>query len=323
MQVLQQLGRIEHPDLLAGSHGFEDAGIFRLDSERALVQTLDFFPPIVDDPRWFGRIAAANSLSDVYAMGGTPLTAMNIVGWPKELDVGILGEIMAGGLEKVREAGAVLCGGHSVTDHEVKYGLSVTGIVHPERFWPNGGAKQGDVLILTKPLGMGTIATAIKKQKATAQQTLAAMQLMATLNKAACEAVRELDVHGATDVTGFGLMGHSCEMAEGAGLQLRIEAARLPVFDGALELVREGVVSGCSARGKANLLNKAQVDESVDKALVNLVYDAETSGGLLIAVAEAVAEEAVRRLVEAGTPCAVVVGEFGARRDGEPFVVVG
>lgn len=322
MQVLQKLGRIEHPDLLAGSNGFEDAGIFRIDAGRALVQTLDFFPPIVDEPRWYGRIAAANSLSDVYAMGGRPLTAMNIVGWPKTLDVQILGEILQGGLEKIVEAGAVLCGGHSVSDNEIKYGLSVTGLVHPERFWPNSGGRVGDALILTKPLGMGPVATAIKRQQAEAAVATGAMQLMATLNRAACEAVLDLEVHGATDVTGFGLMGHCCEMAEGAGLQLRLDAAALPVFEGALQLVRQGVVSGCSGRGKANLVNRAVVAPSVDRALVDLVFDAETSGGLLLAVPPAALEPALRRLRDAGAPCAVVIGHFAARADGEPFVLL-
>jgi selenide,water dikinase len=225
-QVLQKLGTSEHPDLLAGNRGFEDAGIFRLDAERALVQTVDFFPPICDDPRWFGRIAAANSLSDVYAMGGRPITAMNLVGWPRDLDLELLGEVLAGGLEKIHEAGAVLCGGHSVVDQEIKYGLSVTGTVHPERFWRNGGAREGDVLVLTKPLGMGPISTAIKREKATPDVADAAMRQMATLNKAACEAVLDLEVHGATDVTGFGLMGHGCEMAEGSGLQLVLTRRR-------------------------------------------------------------------------------------------------
>ena len=215
----------------------EDAGVFRIDSERALVQTLDFFPPIVDDPRWYGRIAASNSLSDVYAMGGEPLTAMNIVGWPKDLDVQILGEVLAGGLEKVNETGAVLCGGHSVTDNEIKYGLSVTGVVHPNRWWSNTGAREGDVLVLTKPLGMGAVSTAIKKGKASEQMAEAAMRQMAVLNKAAAEAMAELKVHAATDVTGFGLMGHSCEMAEGARQLLTLVADDVPTFPGALELV--------------------------------------------------------------------------------------
>jgi selenide,water dikinase len=305
-----------------GHRGFEDAGIFRLDAERALVQTVDFFPPIVDDPRWFGRIAAANSLSDVYAMGGRPLTAMNLVCWPRDLDVEILGEVLAGGLDKIREAGAVLCGGHSVADQEIKYGLSVTGIVHPQRWWPNGGARPGDTLVLTKPLGMGTVATAIKREKAPADVILTAMQVMGTLNKAACEAVRDLEIHGATDVTGFGLVGHGCEMADGAGLLLELRADRLPVLAGALELVRSGVVSGGCARGKAHFGPRVRLGPSVDPALVDLVFDAETSGGLMLAVPERLADTVVRRLADAGTPAHACIGTFVARAGGGPSLAI-
>ncbi len=296
--------------------------MFRIDAERALVQTVDFFPPIVDDPRWFGRIAAANSLSDVYAMGGKPLTAMNLVGWPRDLDIEVLGEILAGGLEKIREAGAVLCGGHSVTDHEIKYGLSVTGIVHPQRFWANSGAKVGDVAILTKPLGMGPVATAIKRGQAPAGMVDAAMQQMATLNKAACEALAGTNVHGATDVTGFGLMGHGTEMAQGAGLTLAVEASRLPVLPGALQLVRDGILSGGCNRGRAHLQDRVAIAASVDTDLASLCFDAETSGGLLVAVAEQDAALALRRLRDAGVACAEVIGRFGPRAPAGPYLAM-
>lgn len=296
--------------------------MFRLDAERALVQTVDFFPPIVDDPRWFGRIAAANSLSDVYAMGGRALTAMNIVGWPKDLGMDVLGEVLAGGLEKIQEAGAVLCGGHSVVDHEIKYGLSVTGLVHPDRFWRNGGARAGDVLVLSKPLGMGPVSTAIKRQCTTAEVTAAAMAQMATLNKAACEAVLDLPVHGATDVTGFGLIGHGCEMAEGAGLQLVLQAAALPVLPGALEVVRAGVMSGGCNRGRAHYGPRVAIGAGVDPALAALVFDAETSGGLLLAVPEAVAGRVVQRLRDAGAPCHALIGHFVPRAAEAPVLVL-
>lgn len=296
--------------MLAGHRGFEDAGIFRLDAERALVQTVDFFPPIVDDPRWFGRIAAANALSDVYAMGGRPLTAMNLVGWPRDLDIELLGEVLAGGLEKIQEAGAVLCGGHSVVDQEIKYGLSVTGLVHPQRFWRNGGAQPGDVLLLSKPLGMGPVSTAIKRERASPELALAAMQQMATLNRAAAEAVLDLEVHGATDVTGFGLIGHGLEMARGAGLQLQLAASSLPVIDGALALVRDGVMSGGCRRGKQHFGPEVAIDAAVDAALGDLVFDAETSGGLLLAVPAALADRVVQRWRDAGVLCQAVVGQF-------------
>ncbi|MFY9343578.1 MAG: selenide, water dikinase SelD, partial [Planctomycetota bacterium] len=322
-QVLHKLGPIEHPDLLAGHRGFEDAGIFRLDGERALVQTVDFFPPMVDDARWFGRIAAANSLSDVYAMGGRPLTVMNLVGWPRDLDLELLGEVLAGGLEKTKEAGAVLCGGHSVVDQEIKFGLSVTGIVHPQRYWPNGGARLGDVLVLTKPLGIGPVTTAIKRGVASPELTHAAMVQMATLNKAACEAVRDLDVHAATDVTGFGLVGHSIEMAEGARLALELSAAALPVLAGALDVVRAGVMSGGCNRGKTYYGPRVRIAATVDPALADLVYDAETSGGLLLAVPEGLADKVVQRLRDAGAPSHARIGRFVAARAGEPVLRIG
>lgn len=295
----------------------------RLDGERALVQTLDFFPPIVDDPRWFGRIAAANSLSDVYAMGGAPLTAMNIVGWPKELDVEVLGEVLAGGLEKCEEAGAALCGGHSVVDSEVKYGLSVTGLVHPERFWRNGGARVGDALLVTKPLGMGAVSTALKKDKIDAahlRMAAEAMHVMAFLNKAAAEIAAASVVHAATDITGFGFAGHACEMADGAGLQLEIDASRLPLMAGALELVRAGALSGGCARGKQHFGPRVDVGAGVEAALGDLVFDAETSGGLLLSVPEHEADALSRRLEEAGVPAHAVVGRFVERAADAPLL---
>jgi selenide,water dikinase len=286
------------------------------------VQTLDFFPPMVDDPRWFGRIAAANSLSDVWAMGGKPLTVMNILGWPRDLDLELLGEVLAGGLEKTKEAGAALCGGHSVMDQEIKFGLSVTGIVHPQRYWPNGGARRGDVLVLTKPLGIGPATTAIKREKATPALAAAAMAQMATLNKAACEAVLDLEVHGCTDVTGFGLIGHACEMAEGAGLALALRAGALPILDGVLALVREGVMSGGCSRGKQFYGPRVQIAGGVDAALADLVFDAETSGGLMLAVPEAIAGKVVQRLRDAGAPSHAVVGTFGERRADAPALTL-
>lgn len=293
----------------------------RLDDERALVQTLDFFPPIVDDPRWFGRIAAANSLSDVYAMGGKALTAMNIVGWPRELDVEILGEVMAGGLDKIQEAGAALCGGHSVVDSEVKYGLSVSGLVHPKRFWRNAGAKAGDALLVTKPLGMGAVSTALKKDKMAVPGLEArAMDVMATLNKLASEIAADFDVHAGTDITGFGFAGHSCEMVAGTGLQLEVDAAQLPLMDGALDLVRAGSLSGGCARGKQHFGGRVQIEDTVDSALADLVFDAETSGGLLLAVPGDQAQKLSDRLRDAGVPSHAIAGQFVAGTEGAPLL---
>lgn len=303
-----------------GSAGYEDAGVYKMDGDRALIQTVDFFPPIVDDPRWFGRIAAANSLSDVYAMGGRPLTALNIVVWPADLDIRILGEVVRGGREKIEEAGAVLAGGHSVTGPVVMYGLSVTGEAHPDNFWRNSTAKEGDVLLLTKPVGMSPVATALKKQALDAETIQRAVEQMATLNRAAAEAMHHAPVHAATDVTGFGLMGHGAEMAAGAGLTLHLDSSRVPVFPGALELAKQGMLSGGCKRGRAHLEGRYAVASGVDGALVDILFDAETSGGLLLAIPEDEAQRAQQRLADAGTLTSAAVGRFTA--GGEMLVVV-
>jgi selenide,water dikinase len=312
VKVLQKLEPQNDPRLLAGTAGYEDAGVFQLDEGRAIVQTVDFFPPIVDDPRWFGRIAAANALSDVFAMGGECLTALNLVGWPDELPVDLLGEVMAGGQDKVIEAGAVLCGGHSVQMPSVLYGMSVTGEVDPKRFWRNSGAQEGDRLILTKPLGIGIVSTAMKKGRSNSELDAAALTQMATLNQHAAKAMAEIEVHAATDVTGFGIMGHGGEMAEGAGLSLEIDSAALPLFPGSLELARGGLLSGGSKRGQLVMEGKFSA-EGVDEVLLGLMFDAETSGGLLLAVAEQDADHAVERLRDAGALSHAIVGGFSTR----------
>ncbi len=312
MQVLQKLEPQHDPRLLAGTAGYEDAGVFQLDEGRAIVQTVDFFPPIVDDPRWFGRIAAANALSDVFAMGGECLTALNLVGWPEALSVELLGEVMAGGQDKVIEAGAVLCGGHSVQMPSVLYGMSVTGEVDPKRFWRNSGAQEGDRLILTKPLGIGIVSTAMKKGRSNSELDAAALTQMATLNQDAAKAMAGIEVHAATDVTGFGIMGHGGEMAEGAGLSLEIDSAALPLFPGSLELARSGLLSGGSKRGQLGMEGKFAA-EGVDEVLLGLMFDAETSGGLLLAVAEQDADHAVERLRDAGALSHAIVGGFCSR----------
>jgi selenide,water dikinase len=288
--------------------------VFQLDDDRAIVQTLDFFPPIVDDPVWFGRIAAANSLSDVFAMGGVALTAMNIVGWPDELDIDLLGDVMVGGHEKVLEAGAVLCGGHSVTSPSILYGLSVTGEVNPGNFWRNSGAQEGDRLILTKPLGIGVVATAMKKGQADEETTQKALEQMAALNRSAADAVRDLEVHGATDVTGFGLMGHGCEMADGAGLTLELDSSAVPLFPGSLDFAKAGMLSGGSKRGRESFGDRFDAVD-VDDVLLGLMFDAETSGGLLLSVAEGDIGTALRRLNDAACFEAGEVGGFYQREE--------
>lgn len=254
----------------------------RLDAERALVQTVDFFTPVVDDPYTYGAIAAANALSDVYAMGGEPLTALNVLCWDTELPSEILHEILRGGLDKVKEAGALLVGGHSVTDTEIKYGLSVTGLVHPDRIWRNQGARPGDVLVLTKPVGTGIVTTAMKRDACPPDLATIAIETMAALNRGARDAARPLEVHAATDVTGFGLAGHAWEMAHASDVVLQFEAAAVPVLPGAVELAEAGHLT----RGDRD--NRPYVRDlrfrGVSAPLRSVFVDPQTSGGLLIAV---------------------------------------
>jgi selenide,water dikinase len=314
---------MEHPDLIEGHTRFSDAGVFRLRPDLAIVQTVDFFPPVVDDPRDYGRIAAANSLSDCYAMGGKPVTALQVAGFPSgKLDVSVLGEIFAGGAEKVLESGAVVVGGHTVTDSEVKYGLVVTGTIHPERVVSNSGARPGDRLVLTKSIGMGSVSTAIKNGKASDDAIARAVQQMATLNRDACDAMLELGAKGATDITGFGILGHGFELAEASRVTLRIAARRVPVFSDAEELARRGIVSGGAARNRQFLGERVRWLAKVDRALEALLYDSETSGGLLITIAADRAAELVARLRGKGHAAVADVGEV-VRRGAAPIEVTG
>ncbi len=305
---------MSHAALIIGPETLDDAGVFRLDENTGLVQTLDFFPPVVDDPVWFGRIAAANALSDVYAMGGRVLTAMNIVGFPPKLPMSLLGQILRGGAEKIIEAGAALAGGHSVRDEEIKYGLSVTGIVHPDRIISNARARPGDLLVLTKPLGMGAFSTALKKGEPLDPGLVErACTVMATLNRGASEAAILAGVRTMTDVTGFGLMGHARGIAEASGVTLEFRAADLPFFERALELAEQKFISGASSKTRLFLGGHAEVGAAVPFALQQLVFDAETSGGLLICVAAERAGELLAELGRRQTPCAALVGRVLAR----------
>jgi selenide,water dikinase len=306
---------MDHPDLLEGHARFSDAGVFRVRPDLALVQTVDFFPPIVDDPRDFGRIAAANSLSDCYAMGGKPVTALNIAGFPsKKLPASVLGEIFAGGAEKVLEAGALIVGGHTVEDAEVKYGLAVTGTIHPDEIISNAGARAGDALVLTKPLGMGTISTAIKRGALEPEVIREAVETMAMLNRDASDAMKALGARGATDITGFGFLGHGCEMAASSGVTLRIDASRVPLFPGVLALARRGFLSGGAASNRDHSGDNVVISPGIDRALADLLFDSETSGGLLIAIEPAAAEEIVKRLRDRGHAHAAVIGAVLERR---------
>lgn len=297
--------------MLVGTETFDDAGIFRLDAETALVQTVDFFPPLIDDPFDFGRVAAANALSDVYAMGGEPLTCLNIVGFPdKDLSPDVLVEILRGGAAVVREAGAVIVGGHSVRDAEVKYGLAVTGRVHPQRYWSNAGARAGDVLVLTKPLGSGLLCSAVKSGKLPETALADPIAVMATLNKSARDAgVKTGDIHACTDVTGFGLVGHAFEMASGAGVTITLYAGATPLLDHTLEMARAGVLTRASKATREHLGAALSVAADVEEALAGVLMDAQTSGGLLFAIAAERAGALIAELRAAATPCAEIVGK--------------
>ena len=283
--VLSTLPQANHPNLLVGFNTADDAGVYRLNETQALVQTVDFFPPIVDDPYLFGQIAAANALSDVYAMGGVPLTALNIVGFPLgTLPPEILTEILRGGNDKVIEAGAVVVGGHSIKDKELKFGVAVTGMIDPRRIITNAGARPGDVLFLTKAIGTGVITTAIKRSAASESIADAAITLMATLNKTASEAMLSVETHAATDITGYGLLGHAREMAEGSNVTITISAAKVPLLPGALELSAKGMHPSGANDNREYLKDKVRTDGHIDPNLAALLYDPQTSGGLLIAV---------------------------------------
>jgi selenide,water dikinase len=268
---------------------------------------VDFFTPIVDDPYTFGQVAVANALSDVYAMGGTPLCAMNIVCFPaKAMPIEVLREILRGGLEALREAETVLAGGHSIDDPELKFGLAVTGTIHPARIWTKGGARAGDRLVLTKPLGTGVVNTAVKREQASAAAVAAAVASMRMLNRRAMELLREGEVHACTDVTGFGLLGHACEMIEGAAVGFRLEAASVPLLPEALACAEAGLKPGGLARNREFRAPLVDVDPAVPAPLVDLLYDPQTSGGLLAAVPPSRATALVAALRAAGLDAAAI-----------------
>jgi selenide,water dikinase len=298
------------PNILVGIDVSDDAGIYKLTDEIALIQTLDFFTPIVNDPFDFGRIAAANALSDVYAMGGRPLTAMNIVCFPiKDMDKSVLRAILQGGLEIIKKANAAMVGGHSVEDPELKYGLSVTGIVHPEKFLTNANARPGDLLILTKPLGTGILATALKAGELDKDTTKQITELMATLNKDAAEAIAEVGANACTDVTGFGLLGHGLEMAKASNVGIKIDTRKVPVIHEAKTFASMGLVPGGSYTNQRFCSKHLEVDSSVDPILLDIMSDPQTSGGLLISVPKDKAPSLVQKLTERNTPAASIIGE--------------
>ena len=315
--VLQPLTSVfgdANPNLLVGLGAADDAAVYRLNDTQAIVATVDFFPPIVDDPATFGAIAAANALSDIYAMGGTPLFALNLVAFPDDLDQEILTEILRGGAEKVREAGAIIAGGHTITDDEPKYGLAAIGVAHPDRIFTKGGARDGDALILTKPLGTGVISTAQKNGEddpAFAARLAAAVASMMTLNAAAAGALASLgaDVHACTDITGFGLSGHVLGMCKGSNVRMRIRYDDVPKYAESLELIAQGVATSVTASNLEVVKDLLTFSGSFTEEDKWLVVDPQTSGGLLVSLLADQAPKLVARLRERGNQVAAVIGE--------------
>ncbi len=326
--MLGKLARQHDPNVLVGFDYADDAGVYQISPDQALVQTVDFFTPIVDDPYTFGQIAATNALSDVYAMGGKPLTSLALVCFPDKGDLEILERILAGGLSKMVEAGCTVIGGHSIRDEEMKFGYSVTGVIHPQRVLANRGAEPGDRLIFTKSLGTGVISTAIKKEKAEQPWIDAAVQSMTTLNKTAAEVVtgstapgntQHFPVHAMTDITGFGLIGHAREMAVSSGVSLRFYADHIPILPGALECIRAGFIPGGLNNNRDFAEFLVEYDTVVPEDLRTLLFDPQTAGGLLISVAAGSAAELAHSLQQSGVP-AVEIGEVTP--PGKPLICI-
>jgi selenide,water dikinase len=306
-QVLRRVNFPADPEkLLIGLDKADDAAVYSLSEEIALIQTLDFFTPVVDDPYLFGQIAAANALSDVYAMGGKPILAMNIVGFPSCLEAEILSQILQGGADKVKEAGASLCGGHTVVDEEPKYGLSVTGTVHPDDLLSNSGIKEGDLILLTKPLGTGVMVSAIKGGFSKSDESNPAVKSMLTLNNTALKYFDQYQINACTDVTGFGLIGHLLEMSENSNLEITIEAPEIPIFEGVRDFAESGLLPAGAYKNRDNYEEFVSESGKRDQTLYELMYDPQTSGGLLISVAEEDAAELIIDLYGEGLDVAVI-----------------
>jgi selenide, water dikinase len=326
-RILCGLDLPRDPNLLVGTETCDDAGVYRLNDSTALIQTLDFFTPIVDDPYDFGRIAAANSLSDVYAMGGRPLLCMNILACPaKTMDPSVFRQVVEGGLAKIREAGALLVGGHSIEDQELKYGLSVTGLVHPDRVLLNGGARAGDVLLLTKPLGTGILSTAIKGGLTGAETQRQLVELMATLNRMPMEILNENEamrggVHGCTDITGFGLLGHLHEMAEASGVSIHLDKAELPILPEVGDFADMGIIPEGAYRNRSYYSQWVRSGLPEMDSLEMIGYDPQTSGGLLLALDRDVAEGLLKILQQRGYgPECRIIGEVQSTDPGLVFI---
>lgn len=318
-KALASLQQQHDPNLLVDTSTADDAGVYKITDDIALVQTVDFFTPIVDDPYMFGRIAAANALSDVYAMGGKPLTALNIACYPDKLDPEGLGLILQGGQERVRAAGATVVGGHTVMDKELKFGMAVTGLVHPQKIFTNAAAKPGDQLVLTKPVGTGILATALKRGKGTPELLERMAESMWTLNDVAAAAMVEHGAHAATDITGCGLLGHTWEMSHGSKVNVRLRASAIPVFEEALVFAKRGYLTQGDVSNREYTQSYITLEHGVTTELAQVLFDPQTSGGLLIAVPPEQAAALIQTLHQRGVHVASIIGEVEA---GDGHIVV-
>ena len=318
--VLTVIPKVSHEKLIVGLETSDDAAVYKVSDDKAIILTLDFFTPVVDDPYTFGKIAAANSLSDIYAMGGEPTVAMNIVCFPQCEDMAILREILRGGSDKVTESGAILVGGHTVDDMEPKYGLSVTGEVHPDKVRANSHVEVGDVLILTKPIGTGILNTAIKGEIADEQDYEEAVLVMEYLNKYPADALKKIDVNGVTDVTGFGLLGHVLEMAKGSGCTIEIDGESVPMLRNAREYANMGIIPAGMYKNLDYISPDVSVCEGVKQDILDVLYDPQTSGGLLISVPQQRASELIEELRNCKALCYDLIGRAVEKK--EKYVIV-
>lgn len=318
--VLTVIPKVSHEKLIVGLETSDDAAVYKVSDDKAIILTLDFFTPVVDDPYTFGKIAAANSLSDIYAMGGEPTVAMNIVCFPQCEDMAILREILRGGSDKVTESGAILVGGHTVDDMEPKYGLSVTGEVHPDKVRANSHVEVGDVLILTKPIGTGIINTAIKGEIADEQDYEEAVLVMEYLNKYPADALKKIDVNGVTDVTGFGLLGHVLEMAKGSGCTIEVDGESVPMLRNAREYANMGIIPAGMYKNLDYISPDVSVCEGVKQDILDVLYDPQTSGGLLISVPQERASELIDELRNCKALCYDIIGRAVEKK--EKYVIV-
>ncbi len=319
-QVLCHLPKFEDPNLLVGFETSDDGAVYKINDETAMIQTVDLFPPVVDDPYSFGQIAAANALSDIYAMGGEPKICMNIFAFPEDLPKSHIQGILEGGYDKVKEANAIIAGGHTLKDEEPKYGLSVTGFAHPDKIWTNNNAKEGDILILTKPIGSGILNSANKMGLLTTETSKKLESHMKSLNKSAFEIIRKYNIHSCTDITGFGLLGHAYEMASGSNVSLEFDYNRIPIMEGVVEMVQKEIIPGGAYNNRKYLENFIEISNIIPANLSHILYDPQTSGGLLFSLSENDAENILKDL-KTVIPHCEIIGNVTAKKSKDIFII--